>query len=278
MKLNISASLEKITPEIATEWLSEKWGDQRIIRPSHVARLAADMEAGRFKVSPDAVTRIMGKLANGQHRLMAVVSSGKAQQFLVLESNDEELYKVIDAGLKRTVTDAIRGMAYSKAVPSIARWVMSYGQQTLYRGARNSSEGSAGTYSKNTKSQRFPTQVQVINYCLENEDILVEASSFTNPLYVKTRLFNLSMGGAIYIIGSSRNKEKTKEFLEQVYVSGGQSAAGDLRNRLISNQTSRAKLRPGYIFGIAIKSLKSFLNGSRLGNLKWADSEGFPTI
>lgn len=273
MKTNASADIITVTPEMAAEWLTERWGEQRNIRTRHVRRLAADMEAGRFRISPDAILRIKGKLANGQHRLAAVVQAGKPMPFLVMDSKDEELYKVIDAGLHRTVADGLIGMSYAKAAASIARWVQAYELGILKPGAR--SGGEAGRLGKST-----PTQCELIDYCIANEEALSDAASFITPIYAETRLLPMSVGGAIHVIGSSRNGcfEMTKSFLRNVYVDGGASAAGDLRNRLIANRGSRSKLTLGYIFGITIKSLRAYLNDKRLGVLKWAKEEGYPTL
>jgi len=273
MKINVSAEITKITPETATEWLVEKWGEQRVVRKGHIDRLAADMESGRFKISPDAILRIKGKLANGQHRLSAVIQSGKPQHFLVMESNDEELYKVIDAGLRRTVSDGLIGVHFAKSVPSIARWVQGYESGFIKTSGRTASEaGRNGSHN--------PTQSELIDYCLSNQDILVEAASFTNPLYSQTKLLPLSIGAAVYVIAVTRTgqSDKVKAFLEQVYVDGGNTSAGDLRNRLIANHGARAKLQKGYVFGITIKALKSYLNGTRPGVLKWTSDEGLPVI
>lgn len=275
MKTNATAEVRKITPEIANEWLEERWGEQRTVRTAHVNRLAADMEAGRFKTSPDAILRIKGKLANGQHRLTAVVQSGKPQQFLVMESNDEELYKVIDAGLRRTVADGLIGIQFAKSIPSIARWVQAYENRNLRQGSRCGSEASVvpGT-------NYWPTQSELIDYCLGNQEVLSEAATYVNPLYTQTKLLPLSIGAAIYALAASRNGhlEKAKTFLQQVYLDGGSSAAGDLRNRLIANRGSKAKLNAGYLFGITIKAFKSYYNGTRPGVLKWAKDEELPTI
>lgn len=273
MKTNASAEILKVTPEIATEWLAERWEEQRTVRTSHVNRLAADMEAGRFKISPDAILRVKNKLANGQHRLTAVVQSGKAQSFLVLESNDEELYKVIDAGLRRTVSDGLIGIHFAKSIPSIARWVQAYETKTLRPGARTGCEaGLTGLHA--------PTQCELIDYCVSNHEVLSAAASFVNPLYSQTKLLPLSIGAAIYVLSTARDGylEKAKEFLNRVYLEGGNTAAGDLRNRLISNRGGKSRLNPGYVFGITIKSFKSYCNGTRPGVLKWAKDEEFPTI
>lgn len=272
MKISVSAEVLKITPELATEWLSERWDDQRSVRDGHVNRLVADMEAGRFRVTPDAILRIKGKLANGQHRLTAVVQSGKAQTFLVMESTDEELYKVIDAGLRRTVADGIIGTPYAKALPSIARWVQSYNSKTLRPGARGGNEAGATL-------AYVPTQCELIDYCNSNKEVLVEAAGYVNPLYEQTKLLPLSLGGALYVLAAEREiLPKAKQFLKEVYTEGGKTAAGDFRNRLIANRGATARLKAGYIFGIMIKAFKSWCNGTRPGVLKWAKDEGFPEL
>ena len=272
MRSNATAELMKITPEIATEWLEERWGEQRAVRAGHVARLAADMDAGRFRVSPDAILRIKHKLANGQHRLEAVVKSGKPQTFLVMESTDDELYKVLDAGLRRTVSDGLIGVKYSQNIPSIARWVQSYESGSIRQSARTGS--SAGKRSENPL-----TQCELIDYCIGNQHELSEAAEFVKPLYEQTRLLPFSIGGALYVLASARSDmDKVKQFLQQTYIDGGASAAGDLRNRLIANRGSKARLRAGYVFGITLKAFNSFRNGTRPGCLKWSKDELFPAI
>lgn len=273
MKIQTTAEIVQVTPETAAEWLSNRWGEQRGVRANHVERLAADMEAGRFRISPDAILRIKGKLANGQHRLQAVIKTGKCQSFLVMESNDDELYKVIDAGLRRSVSDGLIGVPYARAIPAIARWVQSYEKQNLYHAARSPSEASAGS------CHVYSTQAEMIEYCLSNVAALSEAAAFVGTLYEQTLLLQSSIGGALYVIAHSHNKgEEVKAFLTQVYVEGGPTSAGDLRNRLIANRGSKSKIKAGYIFGITLKAFKAFCQGKRAGVLKWAKDEEFPLL
>lgn len=258
----------EFNPSLATEWLAEKWGEQRNLRPRHINKLALDMTEGRFKVSPDAILRIKGKLANGQHRLAAVVQSDTRQTFLVMESNDEELYKVVDAGLKRMVSDNLLYMPYNKNIPSTAKWIIAYENGSVFR-----------TQESPSKGNKSITQTAMIDYCVENQDLLVQASQFVSPLYMETRLLSFSIGSAIYCIAANRHKlEKAKQFLSDVYVNGGDNAAGDFRNRLIQIRGSRNKEPQGYVFGIALKAFKSYCNGTRPGNLRWAKDEGLPVI
>jgi hypothetical protein len=267
--MKIEAEIKKITTDIAIDWLSNKWGDQRAIRSGHVARLAKDMRNNDFRVSPDAILRVKGKLANGQHRLTAVVECGKAQSFLVLESNDEELYKVVDCGLRRRVGDALIGTPYSNQIASAARWVRAYDLDVIVR-----SQGGTGNMLAEV------TQTELINYCLENQMVLVEAIQFCHPIYDKTRLMPLSLAGALHVIANQHNKGiQVEDFLREVFIGGGkQSAATDLRNRLTLNKGTVSKMPSGYIFGISLKAFRSFCQGSRPGVLKWIKGEEFPKL
>lgn len=274
MKINATVEIMEMTPEMASEYLANRWPTQRPIRNNRVSRMASDMIAGRFRLGPDSVLRIKGKLANGQHRLSAVVQSGKPQMFIVLNSNDEELYKIVDFGMKRTISDTL-AMRYAKSVPGIARWVRAYESKAARPGARGAQEASVD-------AELAPTETEMIDYCLDNEEILIEAAQFVSPLYHQTRLLAPSIAGAMYVIASCSDSklEKTKQFLTEVYVGGVPSSAMDLRNRMtLNNQTRmKSKLLPGYIFGISLKALKSYLNGTRPGVLKWSKQEGLPEI
>jgi len=263
----------RITPEIASEWLHDKWGEQRSVRNGHVDRLAADMIAGRFRLSSDAILRVNGKLANGQHRLAAVAQSGKPQEFIVMESNDTELYKVIDAGMKRTVSDSLIGIGYSNSIPSIARWLKAYESRIIRAGARCGAESGSADSSALTQSE-------IIDYCIENRELLTESAAFVSDLYEETKLLPISIGGAVYAIAKSRDGylDRAKRFLSEVYVDGGNSAAGDLRNRLISNRGTRAKFKSGYVFGLTMKAFKSYAAGVRPGCLKYDTSEPFSEL
>ena len=259
-----------VTPELASEWLAELFEGQRPCRMGKVETLVRDMDAGRFKLGPDAILRIKGKTANGQHRLQAVVKSGKAQWFIVMESNDEELYKVIDAGLKRSVSDGIGEFIFASKIPSVARWVMAYEAGAVI---------SASNSGANAKKIGVMSQSEMIDYCKSNSDILGRACSFVNPLYAATGLLPLSVAAAIFVIGENANKaEKTREFLKCLYIDGGPNAAGDLRNRLIANKGNKAKISSAYQFGISMKALKHFCNGTRTSVLKWVANEPFPEL
>lgn len=100
-----------VTPEIAEEWLKAN-KKNRPMYQSTVDRYAQAMVRGEWTLSNDAITFDWdGDLANGQHRLQAVVKTGLAQEFLVLTGVDPEMIDIADSGRKRSLADhlAMRG-------------------------------------------------------------------------------------------------------------------------------------------------------------------------
>ena len=94
---------ELVTPERASEILSRNHKFQRHPSKKYVTKFAAEMKAGKWTLSPQpiVITR-EGVLIDGQHRMMAVVDSGKAQEFSICEVPDESYISTIDRGHIRT--------------------------------------------------------------------------------------------------------------------------------------------------------------------------------
>lgn len=101
-------SLVSVTPKIAEKWLSANT-DNRPLRPGVVERYAADMREGNWT---QCVTPISfyedGSVADGQHRLWAVVESGTTQKFVLLQGLKRADGANIDRGLTRHVADNLR--------------------------------------------------------------------------------------------------------------------------------------------------------------------------
>ena len=97
--------ITSISPAYALELLKGNT-DNRNVRKRYVGQLASAMLNGEWKLSPQPI--IIGKdgrLLDGQHRLMAVESSGTTQPFMVTSGADNSIFDVIDIGAKRDYSD-----------------------------------------------------------------------------------------------------------------------------------------------------------------------------
>lgn len=254
MQYTTTAEIINVTPEMALDWLNNSFEGQRHIRKKHVERITADMRNNRWITGPDAIVLISGKLANGQHRLSGLVKAKTSQTFLVLKSDNPELYKVIDAGIKRTVTDGLGDMECRHEIPAIARWVKAY-----YDGGVRVAAMSGGGAGKD----RAMSQIEMIDYVVANRHDLIPAAHFIRGIWFRTKLLQASIAGAIHVIGNKAGKrEQVEKFLMQVYC-GGEGVVGELRNRLIASMGTSKKLRPGYVFNLTMKALSYYLKGEQ---------------
>lgn len=115
--------IAEVTPASASEMLEKNDGNRKA-RRSAVATYASLMDAGKWMCSPDGIIIAKsGRLLQGQHRLMAVVASGCTVQMVIWREVDENVFSVLDRGLKRTLFDAIgEERRLTEAAAFIARY------------------------------------------------------------------------------------------------------------------------------------------------------------
>ena len=105
---NRSSEIEQkvltVTPAHAEKWLKMNT-DNRPMRAGHVRHLAKQMELGRWELSPEPIVFSPRRLLDGQHRLTAVLMSGCTIQASVALVQNEEVFRVLDQGINRSLTD-----------------------------------------------------------------------------------------------------------------------------------------------------------------------------
>lgn len=100
--------LETITPEKAETWLNLNKNNRKL-RDGVAERYADDMKHGRWTTCPEPISFYAdGDLADGQHRLFAIIESGTTQTFPVAHGLDRVDGLNINTGLTRSVVDNAR--------------------------------------------------------------------------------------------------------------------------------------------------------------------------
>lgn len=102
--MSLTMKEESITPTKAKKWLEANHDNQRMINKSAVQRYAGQMERGEFMASTGQplIFDVDDHLIDGQHRLRAIVQSGKTIKMLVVRNAVSEARKYIDHGLVRS--------------------------------------------------------------------------------------------------------------------------------------------------------------------------------
>jgi hypothetical protein len=99
---------ERISPTKAQMYLNRNTGNRKL-RDGLVEKYAADMRSGKWTACLAPVAfYVNGDIADGQHRLWAIIESGTTQEFLVVRGFPREAGLNVDTGKIRTVVDNAR--------------------------------------------------------------------------------------------------------------------------------------------------------------------------
>lgn len=99
---------ENITPKKAETWLNHNKSNRKL-RDGVVEKYAADMKAGAWTVCPAPIAFYEdGDVADGQHRLWAIVESGTTQRFPIARGLPRDAGLNIDTGASRNLVDNAR--------------------------------------------------------------------------------------------------------------------------------------------------------------------------
>jgi hypothetical protein len=120
------SELIRITPEIATAWLTKNMDGQRSVRQNVVEKYARDMKDGNWTTTHQAIAFDgRGRLVDGQHRLRAIEKAGISIESLVVWDVPSSSVDHVDLGASRSVHDVLRinGEQPNKMAISMARFI-----------------------------------------------------------------------------------------------------------------------------------------------------------
>lgn len=154
---------ELITPEIAKNWLENNNPHNRNIYQATVQSYARDMKLGLWKTNNQGIGFDKdGNLLDGQHRLSAVVASGKSIEFVIFYGLDKSSRGTIDGGKPRGAGDKLQldyGITNANLIAAIVRSMFSI----VY------SRGSSSKFSMGTIKMAIDLYEKEIDMVIRNK-------------------------------------------------------------------------------------------------------------
>lgn len=218
--------LEKITPRKAEQYLNRN-NSNRALRAGVVERYAKDMANGKWS---ECIAPIVfyddGDLADGQHRLFAIVESGVPQKFYVRRNLPRGAGLNIDMGMNRSLVDNARIAGVDAHLNNVLLAVT----RCFATGAR--SAGGKGNAVSNTQKLAWVDKYrEPCEWAIHHGPV---AKGIRNALTYT------AIARAYSHMKDEAQVERLKEFCKvlQTGVSNGEadSAAVAIRNYLISNR------------------------------------------
>lgn len=260
-----------VTPELAQEWL-KKNTHNRPLSDGHVLEIAQDMVDGRWQYnhSPILFGRD-GVLLDGQYRLTACTLAKVPFVTDVYFNCDPRIMESIDIGKARRASDIahLSGVENSTGACAIAALLLIH-------------EDCGITGKNNPLNRARVTKARVVDR--------VKSDAFIQHSYRRGRelikMTTAVAAGFCYYLFAKQNQVLADRFFDELKT--GENLPADspsllLRNRLLENKASKAKLADLHIFALYFRAWGAYRAGKKLKILKtWrtdgATPESFPAI
>lgn len=256
-----------ISPEVANEMLKRN-ANNRKLNNYHCIYLANQMTSDQWKFDGQPIRFSEGgTLLDGQHRLSAVIRSGKSQQFLIVTGIEKDAFKVMDTGKNRNGADcfSIRGIEYASDVAASVRMVINYRLK-----------------KDNANGRNKPTNTDLLEWYDKNPSILNHVKSAA-PLSVEfSYVLSRSYLAGLLFLFSGRNVLEAESFISKLCTGldlEKDSPIYALRKKLLEDKMNRTKLPVRDKLALIIKAWNSYRLGKKIKQLRWDKArEIFPAI
>jgi len=248
----MEAKLVKIGPKLAEQWLNKNVGNRKL-RDGIVEKYAHDMRNGKWtKCTAPIAFYANGDIADGQHRLWAIIESKTAQSFLVMKGLSKEDGLNIDMGLGRSLVDNARISGFD---PTLSHVLISTCR------ACEEGERTHGTLSSSQRLEMVEKHSEAVQWALANMPV---------KQYLRNSITLAAMARAWY---HEKDKERLKEF-GQVFSTGignGQkdSAAIALRNYFLIKRGIASNPRNWKeVFHKTQNAIRNFMQGKEISKVR----------
>lgn len=252
----MKVKVQKITPAIAKKML-EKNTNNRRIRDHHVWKLSQAMERGTFMENGDPIRMNGDQLLDGQHRLNAIVRSGKSYHFVVVSGLPSEVFSTVDRGVKRSTQDSFDhlGEKYAALAAGFCSSLLDY----MFQGRLTSRRWS--TIVSDFEKLEFLDKYQTCR----------EAIQFAGSLaHATRRLINPSTLATLGFLSSFTRKIAWKDYWRAIVTGDDiQYQGARLYRRLLINnlQSSNRKMSREMLMGYGVLAFNKDAGGTEVKSL-----------
>lgn len=249
---------------------------QRPLRKTRLAKLVGEMTRGEWQHNPlDSIgVTPDGKLLNGQHRLAAVVQTGLPQAFSIVYGVNPDIYRVLDQGLPRSMSDYFKSGGETNATELAAVVAWQFREE-----AGLHSQASGGPYRLDARLS--PTTHQADDVLARHprlRDVVKVHSRVAEP----GRLLPKSITNWTYYRFSRVDAEAADVFWEGVGSGVGLTSADPryaLRKVLLRRAEGETRGRSSeFVAALVVKGWNAFLRGKSVKVIAWREDEQFPRI
>lgn len=268
---DIVMRIEHISPEIAKDYMKRNINNRKVDY-GIVNYYADQMIRGNWKLSPEGISiDELGRLIDGQHRLLAVIKSNMTISFVVLKGFKEDVFPTVNTGKSRSVGDvfSIEGIPNSTIISSGIKLYINLKKNFNLKITNN--------------RDLHLSNIDLISIYNNDVNLYQDISKKTKSIYSKLRLFTTSEIFSYYIFLIREKKysiDKIDQFFNQFNTYSQNETINNLRNRLIKDKSTKSsKLKPIHKRALFVKTWNAFILDKNIKSLKYnPEIEVFPEL
>lgn len=255
---NLSVELVYITPVLAKNYLRYNTKNRKHSN-RHVSFLENQMNNNLFIENGETIVfDINGNLMDGQHRLKAIVKSGKSYYIPIIRGAVTNSMATYDTGKNRSASDVLtlNGYQNCNVLASLIKNIYQYIEKNK----------KIGSYFSTNRSDSLTNQ-QVLDFCELNYDWLNVIITNTNAIYQKSKTKVISPSGIClitYLIGGKNPSDDVYEFIKHLIGVSVQdsTATSYLFTKLYNAKVNKEPLNFYWILGMSIKAFNYYADGN----------------
>lgn len=266
-----AAQIYDVTPELAAQWLEHNTRNRKLYQRV-VNRYAADMKAGRWRQSVDAIGfDVNGAIINGQHRLWAVLEAGVTVPMTVMFGLQTDVVDILDDHLKRNLRDVatIRrpGVVVNTQHTGIANMLV----QSSIRATAADVVGARERVSRQVQLDTLDRHMEAIEF------VIRECFRSATMRSVTVAPVLTPMARAYYTQPRERLAQFARGLLTGMTESKDDVAVIKLRNILLgATSSSRVRANVEVLYRKTERALQAFIHREQIATLYEAADELFP--
>lgn len=255
--------LETITPEKASEWLKHNKSN-RSLSSSNVAKLAAAITAGQWRLNGESIKFNGVSLVDGQHRLNAIIRAGIPVKSYVVRGLESDVFDTLDQGKSRSLGDllSVAGEKNYATLASAIRWCWVLETETTVGNCSNVTNATMHEF-------------------LLSHPKLRDSVAFVRSADDRTLGISIGMVSGFHYVFSEKDKAFADRFISRIMIGEDIDRTMPeykLRSALLTQASAAKKLHVNQVATLVAKTWNAARSGKPLKQLKVAADEARPKL
>ena len=245
-----------ITPELAKNILENNNINRKVVK-ANLSFLTREMKDGRFVYNGESIIiSSLNNLMDGQHRLMAIIASGKSIYMNLVQGVEEIAMATIDTGATRTA-----GSVFSIANVSSSNNMASMVKRIMEKIDTERITDSSGTIKLSNQ--------ELLDFYNNDSERLLSMFGFCNNLYQTNIKFSTPALLSAYLYLFSLEDKRAKSFIRELITGNRETESNaviKLRDKMINNKISVNKYSKTYERDLIIYTWRKYIDGKDISH------------